>query len=91
MNASILFTDQFNKYISPREKEVLGLIAEEYTTKEIASQLYISYETANTHRKNLLSKMDVKNTAGLIRKAFEVGIMKIQMPYSQNYGLQTHF
>ncbi|MFT6807048.1 MAG: DNA-binding CsgD family transcriptional regulator [Saprospiraceae bacterium] len=91
MNVSILSTDQSNKYISPREKEVLGLIAEEFTTKEIASQLYISYETANTHRKNLLSKMDVKNTAGLIRKAFEVGIMKIHMPFSPNYGLQAQF
>ncbi len=91
MNASILFTDQVKKYISPREKEVLGLIAEEFTTKEIASQLYISYETANTHRKNLLSKMDVKNTAGLIRKSFEVGIMKIQMPYSSTFGLQAQF
>jgi DNA-binding NarL/FixJ family response regulator len=53
--------------------------------------LYISYETANTHRKNLLLKMDVKNTAGLIRKAFEVGIMKIHMPFSPNYGLQAQF
>ncbi|MFT4569074.1 MAG: DNA-binding NarL/FixJ family response regulator [Saprospiraceae bacterium] len=53
--------------------------------------MYISYETANTHRKNLLLKMDVKNTAGLIRKAFEVGIMKIHMPFSPNYGLQAQF
>lgn len=89
MNASILFTDEFSKYISPREKEVLGLIAKELTTKEIASRLYISYETAQTHRKSLLFKMEVKNTAGLIRKSFEVGIMKIQMPYSANYGFVT--
>ena len=67
--------------ISRRETEVLHLIAEELTTKEIASKLYISYETANTHRKNLLEKMDVRNTAGLIRRAFEVGIMSIEQPF----------
>ena len=63
--------------ISPREKEVLGLIAEEYTTKEIASRLYISYETANSHRKNLRIKLDARNAAGLIRKAFEKGLMQL--------------
>lgn len=66
--------------ISRREREVLGLIADELTTKEIASQLFISYETANTHRKNLLEKMNVRNTAGLIRRAFEIGIMTIEQP-----------
>ncbi|MEL6124627.1 MAG: helix-turn-helix transcriptional regulator [Bacteroidota bacterium] len=66
--------------ISRRETEVLHLIAEELTTKEIASQLYISYETANTHRKNLLEKMHVRNTAGLIRRAFEIGLMRIEQP-----------
>jgi len=66
--------------ISRRETEVLHLIADELTTKEIASKLYISYETANTHRKNLLEKMEVRNTAGLIRRAFEVGIMQVEQP-----------
>ena len=60
--------------ISKREAEVLKLIADEYTTKEIASELYISFQTVLSHRKNLLDKMEVKNTAGLIRKAFECGI-----------------
>jgi len=54
-----------------REREVLHLIADELTTKEIAQQLYISYETVQTHRKNLLIKLDARNTAGLMRRAFE--------------------
>ena len=59
--------------ISPREHEVLHLIAHENNTKEIAQELYISEHTVVTHRKNLLSKMDVKNTAGLVRKALKWG------------------
>ena len=63
--------------ISSREQEILKLIAYEYTTKQIAKNLYISQHTADTHRKNLLCKMDVKNTAGLVRKAFEFEILKV--------------
>jgi len=65
---------QQNLYpISKREHQVLELIAFEYTTKEIAQKLFISYDTANTHRKNLMNKMDAKNTAGLVRRAYEFG------------------
>jgi len=54
-----------------REKEVLGLIANELTSKEIAQTLYISKDTVESHRKSLLIKFDAKNAAGLIRRAFE--------------------
>lgn len=54
-----------------REREILGLIANELTTKEIAKTLYISTDTVQTHRKNLLCKLEARNTAGLIRRAFE--------------------
>ena len=63
--------------ISKREAEVLKLIADEYTTKEIAQELFISFETVLTHRKNLNHKLNVKNTAGLIRKSFECGIIAL--------------
>lgn len=63
--------------ISPREREVLNLIAWENSTKEIAKELYISEHTVLTHRKNLLSKMNVKNTAGLVRKGFEIGFLHL--------------
>ncbi len=63
--------------ISRREREVLELIAFEYSTKEIAQKLYISHHTAISHRKKLLVKMRVKNTAGLIRRAFEESILTV--------------
>ena len=50
-----------------REKEILEYISKEYTNKEIASELFISRRTVDTHRRNLLLKLDVKNTAGLVR------------------------
>jgi len=66
-----------HQIISPRELEVLELIASEFSTKQIAKELFIGFQTALTHRKNLLRKLDVKNSAGLIRKAFESGILVI--------------
>jgi DNA-binding NarL/FixJ family response regulator len=60
--------------ITRREKEVLSLIVEEHTTGEIAQKLFISYCTVETHRVNLIQKLGVKNTAGLVRVAFEAGL-----------------
>jgi DNA-binding NarL/FixJ family response regulator len=57
--------------ISPREKEILGLIAEGYTNTQIAEKLFLSSFTIDSHRKNLLAKLDVKNTASLIKLAVE--------------------
>ena len=61
--------------ISKREKEVLQLISEELTTSEIASKLFISVTTVETHRKNMLKKLGVRNTAGLMRYAFEHSLL----------------
>ena len=61
--------------ISRRETEVLHLIAYENTTPQIAAQLFISCHTVIAHRKNLLKKLKAKNTAGLIRRSFELGIL----------------
>jgi DNA-binding NarL/FixJ family response regulator len=57
--------------LTSREKEVLNLIVEEYSTKEIADKLFVSPCTIETHRLNLIQKMEVKNTAGLVRKAVQ--------------------
>jgi len=57
--------------ITSREKEVLHLIAYEHTTKEIADKLYVSFETISSHRKNIIQKLGVRNTAGMIRVAVE--------------------
>ena len=61
--------------ITDREKDVLRLIADGLTTNEIADKLFISAHTVNTHRKNLLSKLDIKNTASLVRYALDQGIV----------------
>ncbi len=61
----------FFKKPSVRELEILNLIADELTINEIASALFISPETVKTHRKHLMQKLQVRNTAGLIRRAFE--------------------
>lgn len=62
-------------HLSIREKEVLQLIIQELTTKEIAQKLFISEGTVITHRKHILIKLDVKNTAGMVRKALELGLV----------------
>lgn len=54
-------------FITRREKEVLELIAEGFTNSEIAERLFISAGTVDTHRKSLLAKFNMKNTAQLIR------------------------
>lgn len=62
--------------LSPREKEIIQLIANELTTGEIAEHLFISKATIETHRKNIFFKLQVKNIAGLIKKAIYLGIVK---------------
>jgi len=57
--------------VTRREREVLMLIAEGYKNPEIANKLFISLATADSHRKNLLAKLKVRNTALLIRYAIE--------------------
>jgi DNA-binding NarL/FixJ family response regulator len=57
--------------LSRREKEVLELIAEGYTNPEIAEKLFISSFTVDSHRKNLIAKLNVKNTASLVKLAVE--------------------
>lgn len=57
--------------LSPREKEILGLIAEGFTNPQIAEKIFLSSFTVDSHRKNLLAKLNVKNTASLIKLAVE--------------------
>lgn len=57
--------------LTPREKEILELIAEGYTNPQIAEKIFLSQFTVDSHRKNLLAKLNVKNTASLIRLAVE--------------------
>ncbi len=61
--------------LTRREKEVLNLIAKEHTNQEIAGILFISTKTVESHRNNLIQKLGVRNTAGLIRIAVEKGLL----------------
>ncbi len=61
-----------NIVLTRREKEVLELIAEGMTNNEIAAKLFVGSTTVDTHRKNLLAKFDVKNTAALIKLAVQL-------------------
>jgi DNA-binding NarL/FixJ family response regulator len=55
--------------LTKRETEIIRMISEELTNSEIADRLGISSRTVDTHRRNLLQKLDVKNTAGLVKYA----------------------
>lgn len=61
--------------LTVREKEILHLIIQEFTTEEIAAKNFISTKTVESHRSNLIQKLGVKNTAGLVRVAFEKGLL----------------
>ncbi|MDJ1470401.1 response regulator transcription factor [Xanthocytophaga flava] len=65
--------------LSPREKEILELICQEYTMQEIGEKLFISERTVEGHRKNICVKLDVKNTAGLVRKAVILNLVDISL------------
>jgi DNA-binding NarL/FixJ family response regulator len=62
-------TDGMLSSLSPREKEILQLIAEEHTSNEIANLLFISVKTVEKHRAKLMEKLNVRNSAGLVRMA----------------------
>ncbi len=62
--------------LSRREKEILKLIVDEYTTAEISKELFISFGTVETHRRNMLNKLGLRNTAGLVRTAIEFGLLE---------------
>lgn len=61
--------------LSPREKEILQLIAEEHTSIEIAQLLFISEKTVEKHRANLMEKLHVRNLAGVVRLAIKYGLI----------------
>ena len=62
--------------LSKREKEVLKLIALEHTTQEIADTLFLSKHTIESYRKNLISKLEVRNPAGLTKYAIKLGLVE---------------
>ncbi len=63
------------KNITEREKEILKLIMKEYSSEQIAEELFISKNTVDTHRKNILEKTQIKTLVGLCKFAFRNNLM----------------
>jgi len=61
--------------VSDRENEIITLIAEGLTNIQIAEQLFLSSHTVNTHRKNIMAKLGVKNTAGIVMYAVKTNLV----------------
>jgi DNA-binding NarL/FixJ family response regulator len=75
-NENARIRDLLDKYgLTQREIEILRLIAREKTNEDISKQLFISKRTVDTHRQNLLHKLQVKNTAGLVRSAIQLKLL----------------
>lgn len=66
--------DGFSR-LTNREREILQLIAEGHTSKEIAAMLFISVKTVENHRANIMNKLDIHETAGLVRYAVKIGLV----------------
>jgi len=64
--------------LSPRQREVLRLIAEGRTTKQIAQELEISVKTVESHRAQLMERLDIHDVAGLVRYAITVGLIQVE-------------
>jgi NarL family two-component system response regulator LiaR len=62
--------------LTKRELEVLQYIAQGYTNRQIAEALFLSFRTVNTHRANLMQKLNIHDTAGLVRHAITLGLVK---------------
>ncbi len=62
-------------HITDRELEILELIVQEFTNQEIAEKLFISSRTVDAHRRNLLQKTGARNTAGLVKYAFQHNVI----------------
>lgn len=68
--------EKFSIFLTGREKEIVQLIAKEYSNAKIAEQLFISERTVESHRKNIFRKTNVKTVVGLIKYAIENGLVK---------------
>ena len=63
--------------LTPREREILQLIAEGFSTKDVAAKLRLTLNTIHVHKKNMMQKLDIHKQADLVRYAFKEGISKL--------------
>lgn len=66
------------KGLTKREVEILRFIAQGLTSRQIAERLFLSFRTINTHRANLMEKLDIHDTAGLVRYALNAGLITLE-------------
>ena len=76
VNAYLAKSDGSQRTLSGRERQVLQLVGEGHSTKAIAALLGISVKTADTHRTKLMEKLDIHQTAGLVRYAIRSGLIE---------------
>lgn len=76
VKASISQNRQMSEPLTDRERQVVQLVAEGHTTKEIAALLDISVKTAESHRSRVMQKLDIHDTANLVRYAIRRGLIK---------------
>ena len=75
--------------LTPREAEVLQLVAEGLPNKQIAAELSISIKTVEKHRQHLMEKLGIHNTAGLTRHAIAIGVVEGRGPTTGNLAADT--
>lgn len=71
LKSSVIIDDKPENLLSEREKEILILVCQEYSSAQIADKLFISTGTVDSHRKNILIKLAVTNTVGLVKYAIK--------------------
>ncbi len=64
--------------LTPRERQVLRLVAEGKSSPEIAAQLHLSVKTVEGHRSRIMSKLDVRNVVGMVRHAIKIGLVRAE-------------
>ena len=74
-NRLIIIGMDSNPILSDREVEVMDLISQGLTDKEISAQLVLSSNTVKTHRKNIIFKLGCKNACAMVRRAFELKLL----------------
>ena len=75
LNTTTIPSNKLADLLSKREYEILKLVCEEYSSAEIGEKLFLSTGTVDTHRRNILVKLGVSNTVGLVKFAIHNGIL----------------
>jgi two-component system response regulator NreC len=82
VDAYLSHTDTASDPLTPREREVLQLVAEGRTSKEVASRLGVATKTAESYRARIMDKLDIHDTAGLVRYAIRRGLIQASGMFS---------